>query len=56
MQNTEAELLSCQVIGSPGVGTEKGAAQLPWSRGEVSSIEKAELGIFHFRMCSYCTM
>lgn len=56
MQNTEAEFLSCHVIGSPGFGTERGAAQLPWAGGEVISIEKAELCIFHFRMCSFCTV
>lgn len=56
MQNTEAEFLSCQVIGSPGFGTERGVAQLPWAGGEVISIEKAELRIFHLRMCLFCTV
>lgn len=55
MQNTEAESLSSQVTGSPGFGTERGAAQLTWAGGEVISTEKAELCIFHVRTCSFCT-
>lgn len=56
MQNTEAEFLSCQVIGSPGFGTERGAAQLLWAGGEVISIGKDEVCIFHFKTCSFCTV
>lgn len=48
MQNTEAELLSCQLIDSSGIGTERGAARLPWAGGEVSSMEKVGQCIFHF--------
>lgn len=55
MQNTEAEFLSCHMIGSPGFGTERGAVQTPWAGGEVISIEKAELCIFHFKTCSFYT-
>lgn len=42
----EAESLNCQVIGSLGFGTERGAAQLPWAGGEVISIQKLSFAFF----------
>lgn len=46
MLNIEAGLLCSQLLGSFDIGTERGAAQLSWTGGEVSSTEKIKQCIF----------